>query len=74
MACVPLFLETDSKKKAQLYAILKDVDPEIPLILKRVNRFIRVIGWLGIKTLSKKIHDILLYSKQEKFTNLESTR
>jgi len=72
-ACLPLFLENDRKIRLQIYSILKNVDPEIPLLLKRINRFVRTIGWLEAKALSKKICDVLHFSREEKFTSLEMT-
>jgi len=72
-ACLPLFLETDRKTRLQIYSILKNVDPEIPLLLKRINRFVRIIGWLEAKAFSKKICDVLNFSREEKFSSLELT-
>ena len=72
-ACLPLFLETDKKIRLQIYSILKNVDPEIPLLLKRINRFVRVIGWLEAKALCKKICNVLSFSREEKFASLELT-
>jgi len=72
-ACVPLFAETERIRRLNTYNIVKNMDPENPMLLRRLNRVIRAIGWLGVKQSAKKIWEIHTYSRNEKVADLEAT-
>ena len=72
-ACLPLFRETGRIKRLNIYSTLKEISPETPAFLKRFRRIIKAVGWLEIKPLSRKIWEILRFSREERMTNLEIT-
>ncbi len=69
----PLFHETDRKKRLYIYSMLKVVAGESPALFKRLNRVIKVVGWLEVKKLSKKIGEMLTFAREERMEVLEST-
>jgi len=72
-ACIPLFMETERIKRLNIYSVIKNINPGNPVLLKRLCRVIKAAGWLEIKTVSKKIWEILKFSREEKIVNLEAT-
>ncbi len=72
-ACVPLFSLSEKKEKLQVSSILSKVDLNRPTYLRRLNRLIRVAGALEIKTASKKIQEVLDFSREERIQYIEET-
>jgi class 3 adenylate cyclase/HEAT repeat protein len=72
-ACIPLFTLTEKKDKIPVSAAMAKVDLNRPVYLRRLNRLIRVAGALEIKTTSKKIQEILDFSREERISFLEET-
>ena len=63
-ACIPLFAYTEKKDKlAGPVDSSRKVDLNRPFYLRRLNRLIRVAGALEIRTASKKIQEILDFSR-----------
>jgi class 3 adenylate cyclase len=72
-ACIPLFALKEKKDRATVLQQLSRVDLNRPFYLRRLNRLIRVAGALEIKTSSKKIQEILEFSRAERIHFLEET-
>ena len=72
-ACMPLFMEAERIRRLNTYTIVKNMNPENPMLLRRLTRVIRAIGWLGVKQAVKKIWEIHTYSRSEKVLDLEAT-
>ena len=72
-ACIPLFALKEKKDRLTVLQQLLRVDLNRPFFLRRLNRLIRVAGALEIKTTSKKIQEILEFSRAERIHFLEET-
>ena len=72
-ACIPLFALKEKKDKATVFQQVSRVDPNRTFALRRLNRLIRVAGALELKSTSKKIQEILDFSRAERITYLEET-
>jgi len=72
-ACIPLFALREKKDKLTVLQQISRVDLNRPFFLRRLNRLIRVAGALEIKTTSKKIQEILEFSRAERIHFLEET-
>jgi len=72
-ACIPLFAFMEKKDKLLVTAQLLKVDLNRPFYLRRLNRLIRVAGALEIRSASKRIQDILDFSRVERIHFLEET-
>jgi class 3 adenylate cyclase len=72
-ACIPLFALLEKKERLTVLQQLLRVDLNRPFYLRRLNRLIRVAGALEIKTTSKKIQEILDFSRAERIHFLEET-
>jgi class 3 adenylate cyclase len=70
---VHIFSESERIRRLSIYSTLKKIKPEIPVLLKRFSRVLKVVGWLGVKTLTKKVWEILEYARQERMVDLERT-
>ncbi|HVO37943.1 MAG TPA: adenylate/guanylate cyclase domain-containing protein, partial [Spirochaetia bacterium] len=72
-ACIPLFAYTEKKDKLVVLGQVSKVDLNRPFFLRRLNRLIRVAGALEIRSASKKIQEILDFSRGERIYFLEET-
>lgn len=72
-ACIPLFALNEKKDRFTVLQQVLRVDLNRPFFLRRLNRLIRVAGALEIKTTSKKIQEILEFSRAERIHYLEET-
>jgi len=72
-ACIPLFAQKEKKDKATVLQQVSRVDLNRPFALRRLNRLIRVAGALELKSTSKKIQEILDFSRAERINFLEET-
>jgi class 3 adenylate cyclase len=72
-ACIPLFAQKEKKDKATVLQQVTRVDLNRPFALRRLNRLIRVAGALELKSTSKKIQEILDFSRAERINFLEET-
>ncbi|MCX7031993.1 MAG: hypothetical protein NTU62_17990 [Spirochaetes bacterium] len=72
-ACLPLFQLRERKDRMAMSNMLSRVDLGRPLSLRRLNRLIRVVGVLEIRTASRKVQEILDFSRAERVPFLEET-
>jgi hypothetical protein len=72
-AFAPLFNEKERIKRLNIYSIVKNINPENPIVLERLIRVIKATGWLKVKGVSRKIWQILNFSREERLFNLEAT-
>ncbi len=72
-ACIPLFALDEKKDRLTVLQQVLRVDLNRPFLLRRLNRLIRVAGALEIKTTSRKIQEVLEFSRAERIHFLEET-
>lgn len=72
-ACVPLFQLRERKDRLAMATLLGRVDLERPFELRRLNRLIRAVGALEIRTSSHKVQEILEFARAERVPFLEET-
>jgi class 3 adenylate cyclase/HEAT repeat protein len=72
-ACVPLFQLRERKDRLAMANMLNRVDLDRPLELRRLNRLIRAVGALEIRTSSHKVQEILEFARAERVPFLEET-
>ena len=72
-ACIPLFAYTEKKDKLLVLSQLSKVELNRPFYMRRLNRLIRVAGALEIRSASKRIQEILDFSRAERIHFLEET-
>lgn len=72
-ACIPLFVDRDSKARLNISQTLSTINLNSYSLLRRLNRLIRVIGALEIKNSGKKILEIVQFSRTERIPFLEET-
>lgn len=72
-ACIPLFFEKDRKIRLKVYAFLQKIDPQRKFHIERLVRFVRIVGFLRTESLSKRIGEVLTFSREEKLQNLEES-
>ncbi|MBN1695993.1 MAG: hypothetical protein JW881_00645 [Spirochaetales bacterium] len=72
-ACLPVFHIRDKKERLKLLNYLKDINLHRPFLQRRLNRLIRVTGHLLLKTMVKKLSEILEFARDEKISYLEET-
>ncbi|MBN1525390.1 MAG: adenylate/guanylate cyclase domain-containing protein [Spirochaetales bacterium] len=72
-ACIQLFDPHNKAAQLKTQSVLSQVDLERPSLMRRLNRFIRLAGLLGIKTVIKNIQRILEFARTERITYLEET-
>jgi class 3 adenylate cyclase/HEAT repeat protein len=72
-ACVPLFQLRERKDRLAMANMLNRVDLERPFELRRLNRLIRAVGALEIRTSSHKVQEILEFARAERVPFLEET-
>ncbi len=72
-ACIPLFTLDNRKSILNLRATLSNVNLERPNLLRRLNRLVRVAGYLNIRNAQKKLISILDFAKTERINYLTET-
>jgi class 3 adenylate cyclase/HEAT repeat protein len=72
-ACMPLFLLRERKDRLAMANVLTRVDLDRPFALRRLNRLIRAVGLLEIRTASHKVQEILDFARAERVAFLEET-
>jgi len=72
-ACMGLFNPQRKADQLKTQTMLSNVDLGRPFLLRRLNRFIRLAGLLGIKTMIKNIQRVLEFSRNERIAYLEET-
>ena len=72
-ACIPLFALREKKDRGTVLQQVSRVDLNRPFALRRLNRLIRVAGFLELKSTSKRIQEILDFSRAERIHYLEET-
>ena len=72
-ACVALFNPNKKAEQMKTLTMLSNVDLGRPFLQRRLNRFVRLAGLLGIKTMIKNIQKILDFARQERIGFLEET-
>jgi class 3 adenylate cyclase/HEAT repeat protein len=72
-ACLPLFRLRERKDQLAMSNMLSRVDLNRPFNLRRLNRLIRVVGLLEIRTSSPKVQEILEFARAERVPFLEET-
>jgi class 3 adenylate cyclase len=72
-ACVALFNQNKKAEIMKTATMLSNVDLGRPFLLRRLNRFVRLAGQLGIKTVIKNIQKILEFARTERIAFLEET-
>ena len=70
-ACLPLFLESETKQRLRIYTFLTRIEPQVPDLLRRLNRIIKAVGYLEITNLGKLIREIRSFAMDEKIGYLE---
>jgi class 3 adenylate cyclase/HEAT repeat protein len=72
-ACLPIFQLRERKDRLAMSNMLSRVDLGRPLNLRRLNRLIRAVGVLEIRTASRKVQEILDFARAERVPFLEET-
>ncbi|RPJ07788.1 MAG: hypothetical protein EHM28_06040 [Spirochaetaceae bacterium] len=72
-ACMQVFSTTRKGDSLRTQTLLGWVNLERPSLMRRLNRFVRLAGMLGIKTVIKNIQKILEFARTERVTYLEET-
>lgn len=72
-ACVPLFQLRERKDRLAMANLLSRVDLARPFELRRLNRLIRAVGALEIRTCSHKVQEVLEFARAERVPFLEET-
>ncbi len=72
-ACLPLFQLRERKDRLTMANVLTRVDLDRPFALRRLNRLIRAVGLLEIRTASHKVQEILEFARAERVAFLEET-
>jgi class 3 adenylate cyclase/HEAT repeat protein len=72
-ACLPLFQLRERKDRLAMSNMLSRVDLGRPLSLRRLNRLIRAVGVLEIRTASHKVQEILDFARAERVPFIEET-
>jgi len=70
-ASVPLFLETDKKRRYRIYTIMRNADPQVSTHLRRLARLLKAAGFLGMKGSLKKIRETYLFAHEQQVLYLE---
>ncbi len=72
-ACIPLFYLDEKTEKLKIISTLSDIELNRPILLRRLNRLLRIAGALKIKTSLVKIMEILDFAREERISFLEET-
>ncbi len=72
-ACIPLFTLDNRKNILNIRSTLSNVNLERPNLLRRLNRLVRVAGYLNIRNAQKKLASILEFAKTERINYLAET-
>ncbi len=72
-ACLPLFNPNKTAERMKTASMLSNVDLNRPFLIRRLNRFVRLAGLLGIKTVIKSLQKILEFARAERIGYLEET-
>jgi class 3 adenylate cyclase/HEAT repeat protein len=72
-ACLPLFNPARKAEQMRTATMLTNVDLGRPFLIRRLNRFVRLAGLLGIKTVIKNVQKILEFARTERIGYLEET-
>jgi class 3 adenylate cyclase len=72
-ACLALFNPNKKADQLKTLSMLSNVDLGRPFLQRRLNRFVRLAGLLGIKTATKNIAKILEFARMERIAYLEET-
>ncbi len=72
-ACVSLFMLDNRKDILNIRTTLSSINLERPNLLRRLNRLIRVIGYLNVRNSTKKLTSILEFAKTERINYLAET-
>ncbi len=70
-ACMPLFLEGDHKRRYRIYTVMRNADPQISTLLRRLTRLIKAAGFLGMKGSLKKFRDVYEFAHEQQVLYLE---
>lgn len=72
-ACFPLFRMNDTTARMEMLTWLNKIDLHRPMLLRRLNRLVRVAGALGMRITVKKVVDVLRFAREEHNSFLEET-
>jgi class 3 adenylate cyclase/HEAT repeat protein len=72
-ACLPLFQLRERKDRLAMSTMLSRIDLNRPFELRRLNRLIRAVGIMEIRTASHKVQEILEFARAERVPFLEET-
>lgn len=72
-ACLPLFNARERLTRLNTYQALLKANPSTPILARRLNRLVRIIGALDIRTSGKKILEIHGFAREERVAFLEET-
>ncbi len=70
-ACMPLFLETDQKKRYRIHTVMRNADTQLSTLLRRLARLIKAAGFLGMKGSLKKIREVYVFAQEQQVLYLE---
>jgi len=69
--CMPLFLETDQKKRYKIYTVMRKADPQLSTLLRRLARLIKAAGFLGMRGSLTKIWEVYIFAHEQQVLYLE---
>jgi class 3 adenylate cyclase len=72
-ACLSLFNVRDRVMRLNIYHAVSRANPSTPILARRLNRLVRIIGALDIRNSGKKILEILNFAREERIAFLEET-
>jgi class 3 adenylate cyclase len=72
-ACMRLFSIDDRVARLSILQILSRANLSTPLLARRLNRLVRLIGTLEIRSSGKKVLEILHFAREERISYLEET-
>jgi class 3 adenylate cyclase/HEAT repeat protein len=72
-ACLRLFSIDDRVGRLNVLQILSRANLNTPLLARRLNRLVRLVGTLEIRNSGKKVLEILNFAREERVTYLEET-
>ena len=72
-ACLRLFLIDDRVGRLNVLQSLSKASLNTPLLARRLNRLVRLVGTLEIRNSGKKVLEILNFAREERIAYLEET-
>jgi class 3 adenylate cyclase len=72
-ACFSLFHLQDAAARIEILACLNKIELRRPMLLRRLNRLIRVAGTLGMRNSIKIVHEVLDFARGNRIPFLEET-